>query len=126
MGKSNSDIVQSLQHLNMAKQHFESFIRDFPGTNGARMFKRYVDKVDWIFNDLLTNPQFSREVTNGIMEEVNSDAYAVVALSEKMSLLPPDKREAMEDILDTLLSGAELTIENKNTNENETVQQNLA
>ena len=108
--KSRSDIISSLQHLKMAKDHFESFILDNPGSNGAKLFIGYKKRIDWIFNDLVTNPSFSKEVRNGIFKEMNSDAFAVPAISEKVALLSPEQREIIENVIDKVISGDQLLV----------------
>ncbi|MFD2921990.1 hypothetical protein ACFS6H_19880 [Terrimonas rubra] len=87
--KSQSCIVSSLQHLNRSKDHMQSFISDNPGTKEAGLFKMYKNRIDWIFNDLFTNPNFSEQVRQGIKNEVNSDVWAIDAIVEKIALLKP-------------------------------------
>lgn len=106
-----ADVISFIQHLKMADEHMSSFIRDYKGTTGAILFARYQSKVKWMLNDLLAQPVFTQPVREGIRKEINSDVFAVPAIAEKIALLSPEQRSAVEDLIDTLLSGAELTVE---------------
>lgn len=88
----------------------QSFISDNPGTKGAVLFKMYRNRIDWIFNDLFTNPNFSEQVRQGIKNEVNSDVWAIDAIVEKIALLKPEQRELLEDVIDKVIKGDELIV----------------
>lgn len=111
--RSRSNIVSSLQHLNMAKQHMESFTLDNPGTKGANLFALYVKRINWIFNDLFTNPFLPDVVRAGIKKEVESDCFSVPAITEKIALLSPEQRELLEDVIDNVLAGDMLMVNDK-------------
>lgn len=106
-----ADVVSFIQHIKMADEHLSSFIRDYRGSAGAIIFTRYQSKIKWMLNDLLAQPIFTQPVREGIRNEINSDVFAVPAIAEKIALLSPVQRSAVEDLIDTLLSGAELTVE---------------
>lgn len=88
----------------------QSFISDNPGTKGAGLFKMYKNRIDWIFYDLFTNPHFSEQVRQGIKNEVNSDVWAIDAIVEKIALLKPEQRELLEDVIDKVIKGDELIV----------------
>lgn len=114
--RSNSNIVCGIQNLKMAVEYFEDFQRQHSGSKGANLFKDYCRRVNWILNDLVTHPFLPDVVREGIKQEINSDIFAVPAITEKIALLSPEKREILEQVIETLLSGAELILEDK-TNE---------
>lgn len=109
-----SNIVCGIQHLKLAMEYFEDFGRQHPGTKGAGLFKTYNRKLDWILKDLITHPSLPQDVREGIKREINSDLMTVPAIAEKVALLNPESREAVEELIDTILSGAEVIVENKN------------
>lgn len=77
------------------------------------MFKAYIAKINWIVFDFLSCPHFPEEVRRGIRKEWTYDGFAVPAISDKVALLSPDQREAVEGVIDLLLSGEKLEIEVK-------------
>ena len=116
--KGRSNIVAGIHHLKMAFDHFEDFGREHPGTKGSRLFEGYNNRLKWIMNDLATHPLLPEDVRNGVKEEVNSDVFAIPAIAEKISLLSPANRESLEEALDLLLSGEEITISTLQENQN--------
>lgn len=111
--KGESDIVSGLQALKRAHDHWNSFVREKPGSLAERMFTMYLRKISWIVYDLLTCPHFPDAVRNGIRKEWTSDGFAVPAIADKIALLAPDQRDAVENVIDLLLSGEKLEIEVK-------------
>jgi len=111
--KGESDIVSGLQSLKRASDHWNSFVREKPGSLAERMFKMYLGKINWIVQDFLSCPHFPDIVRNGIRKEWNSDAFTTPAISDKVALLSPDQRDAVENVIDLLLSGEKLEIEVK-------------
>lgn len=109
--KSRSNIISAIQHLKMADEHFQSFIRDNPGTKGKDLFKRYSEKVNWILKDLYCHPALPVEVRQGIKREIESDVFAVPAINEKIALLSPSQREAVEQLIETILKGETINVE---------------
>jgi len=108
----NSNIVCGIHHLKLAMEYFEDFQRQHPATKGATLFKVYCGKINWMLNDLITHPALPEVVREGIKKEINSDLLAIPAIAEKIALLKPESREAVEDLIETILGGAELIIEN--------------
>lgn len=107
---NGANIINAIQNLKMAQEQFEDFCRQYPNSQGSRLFKKYIDKVAWIFSDLITNPFITEEVRIGIKTEIASDVFAVPAIIEKVALLTPDQRDLIESTLDALLSGEEVKI----------------
>jgi hypothetical protein len=59
---------------------------------------------------LITNPNFTEEVREGIRKEWNSDTFVLPAISEKLGLLNPDQRSVVEDLIDLILKGDNIQI----------------
>jgi len=70
----------------------------------------YIDKIEWIYRDFISNPILPQDVTSGIKEEWNSDVFCVPAITDKVSVLRPDQREMIEEIIDGLIAGEEIKI----------------
>jgi hypothetical protein len=95
----------------MSKDFFQDCIRQHPGTKGANLFSIYTNRIEWIFKDVITTPALPAVVVQGIKKEWASDAFTVPALHEKIAVLTPEQREAIENIIDKVLAGEILTVE---------------
>lgn len=107
---NGANIISAIQNLKMAQEQLEDFCRQFPNSQGERIFRNYSKKIDWIFNDIITHPFITTEVRTGIKNEIKSDVFAVPAIVEKVALLTPDQREIIESTLDAMISGEEVKI----------------
>ena len=109
--KGQIALVNALIHLKVAVEYFTSFINDNPGTRGANLFRQYNHKINWILYDLITNPALPKEARDGIKKDVESDVLVIPALVEKIALLTPENRLALEDLVDAMLKGETITVE---------------
>jgi Fe-S cluster biosynthesis and repair protein YggX len=105
-----SNIVSAIHHLRMAEEHYEDFIREFPGSMGTRLFQSYITKIKWIYNDIISHPYITQEVRDGIKKEISSDIFAIPAINDKVALLNPEQREMIEDTIDAMLAGENVKI----------------
>lgn len=112
-----STIIQGIHYLKIALECFEDFKRQYPKGVGVKMVNNYSSKINWILNDLLTCNQLPEKIRTDIRNEINSDVLAIPEIMDKISMLKPIAREAVEDLLDSLLSGAELTVETHKNNQ---------
>lgn len=106
-----SNVVSTIQHLKLAYEYMEDFERQNPNTLGQRLFKRYRNNVERMVMDFYTNPSFTEEIREGVKKEWNSDVFALPAIMDKVSLLNPEQREALEFVIDQLLKGEQLIVE---------------
>jgi hypothetical protein len=111
-----STIIQGIHYLKIALECFEDFKRQYPKGVGVKMVNNYSSKINWILNDLLTCNTLPERIRTDIRNEINSDVLAIPEIMGKISMLKPIAREAVEDLLDSLLSGAELTVETHKDN----------
>lgn len=102
---TGSNIVSAIQHLKIAQEYLEDFMREHQGSKGAKLFGNYKHKIDWILTDMITHPFLPEAVREGIKWEVNSDVLALPAINEKIALLNPSQREAIETAIDQILEG---------------------
>lgn len=121
-----SNIVQSIQHLKLANEFMQDFIRSAPNTRGAVVFSDYSRRVKWIFKDIITYPHFDDEVRKGIKYEIESDAFSVPAITERVALLNPDQRQMLEDMIEDILAGktVEVSIKDHIVEDNEMINKN--
>jgi hypothetical protein len=106
-----SSIVSSMQNIIVAREFCNDFIRSHPESAGAKVFKLYAKKLQWILDDFYTFPYFPQEIRDGIKNEIKSDPFTIPAINEKLALVTPEHREMLEQIIDAILQGEKFTIE---------------
>jgi len=108
-----SSIVQAIQHVKIADEFMNDFIRSAPTTRGAIIFGQYSRKLRWILSDIITYPHFDDEVRKGIKVEIESDAFSVGAIKDLIPLLNPEQREMIEDLIEDILKGKTIEVQIK-------------
>ena len=68
-------------------------------------------RAEWIVKDLITLPVLPQTVRDGIKAEWQSDVFTVDAISEKTALLNPEQRENIETLIDYMLKGETIKVE---------------
>lgn len=109
--KGQIALANSLIHLKVGVEYFTSFINDNPGTKGAKLFKVYNNKLNWILYDMVTNPVLPQEVRESIKKDVESDVLVIPALVEKIALLTPENRLSLEELVECMVNGEKLVVE---------------
>ena len=111
--QKGSNILLIIHHLKMASDFMQDFQREYPGTNGAKLFKNYDGKIQWMFKDLISNEAFTSDsvIVTGIKDELAADPFTVPAIMEQFYQLPPDDRGIIETIIDHVLSGEVINVE---------------
>ena len=109
-----SSVVQGIQHLKQADEYINDFIRQAPNTRGSVIFSMYSRKIRWILTDILTFPFFTDEIRKGIKAEIESDAFAVEAIHDKIPLLNPEQRAMLEELVEEMVAGKTIEIKIKN------------
>jgi hypothetical protein len=110
---TGANIISAIHSLKIAQEHFADFRREYPTSAGAKLFKVYEDKIDWIFRDFLSHPHLDDRIREGIKAEINSDVFSVPAISEKVTLLDPEQRDMIEKIIDAVLADEHFQVINK-------------
>ena len=105
-----SNIISAIHHLRMAKEHLQDLQREMPNSFGEKIGKKYEAKVDWIYTDFISCHLFPDAVRDGCRKEWESDVFAVPAINEKVALLTPEKRDLIENIIDAMLKGEDVTV----------------
>lgn len=109
---SNANIINGIIELKKAKDLFEDAIRSMgKESKGAKLLKNYISKIEWIYTDMVTFPKFTDVVINGIRKEWASDSFTVDAITEKVAMLSPQQRDAIEKVIDKVLDGEMLEVE---------------
>jgi hypothetical protein len=108
-----SSVVQAIQHVKIADEFMNDFIRTAPTTRGAVIFGQYSRKLRWILRDIITFPYFPDEVRAGIKAEIESDCFAVEAIHNMIPLLNPEQRAMLEELVEEMLAGKTIEIKIK-------------
>ena len=108
--KGQANLVSGVHNLKQAFEQFGSFIREYPGSVGARMLKGYNKKLEWIVTDLKTLPALPHDVADDVTKEWESDVFVVPAIQEKVSLLSPEQREMIEEAIDKMIDGKKIKL----------------
>lgn len=109
---SDNEILKALHDLWRAKLHLKLFVLSENVTNPKVkvQFKGYINKIEYIVNDIKLHPQCSEEIRQAINEEWNSDILTIDSIQEKVLKLTPQERDSIETILDCILSGETINI----------------
>ena len=99
----SSSVITSIHHLRVAREYIDDFIRSAPNTRGSLIFTGYKNKIDWILKDIITYPHFSPGIREAIKIEIMSDAMQYPAIMDRISLLTPEKRDELENIVEELI-----------------------
>lgn len=105
-------ILEYIHHIKRAKLNLEVFIleRTLNNPTSKRKFEIYVQRLQWLITDLKTEPNISKDVSDAIDLEFNSDVFTLDEITRKALLLTPDERETVETLLDQVLAGEELNV----------------
>ncbi len=113
-----TDFIQAIHHLKIAKEFFHDIQRACgEGAKGYRLAKQYESRIEWIYRDLLSNPNFNEDFRDGLKEEWASDSFIFPALMEKIAALTPENREVVEDLIILILKGESINVVIGNTDE---------
>lgn len=108
---AGTNFIQAIHHLKISKEFFQDIQRACAGRKGAAIAKVYEAKIEWIFKDLLSNPNFDDAFREGLKAEWSSDAFVPLAIMEKVAQLTPENREKIEILVDAILNGEPMQVE---------------
>lgn len=111
--KGQIALANGLMHLRIAQMNFQSFALDHPDTKGAKLFNGYNNRINWILNDMVTNPMLPQSVRDGIKNDIQSDVLVLPSIAEKVTLLTEENRLAIETLIDSMIAGEIITVETK-------------
>lgn len=115
MRDRQKSLANAIIHLKTADMYMADFYNSCDQqSHGRRVSSVYRQKIEWILNDLKTNTRLPDFVREWIKSEIEGDVLVIPALIEKISLLKEEGRQALEELVDCLLSGQELKIETIN------------
>ncbi len=63
-----------------------------------------------MYNDLLSNPNFSEKIIEEIKGEWESDVFAIAEINDKLCLLDPVQLENIGKVIDMIIEGETIDI----------------
>ena len=108
--KRGANIINAIQNLKMAQEQFDDFCRQYPNSQGSKIFGSYSKKISCVFSDIISHPFLTEEIRDGMKKEIASDVFAVPAIVEMVALLTPKQRDLIEDTLEAMIAGEEVKI----------------
>jgi hypothetical protein len=101
---------KAFYHLELALRYCEDVAREAPGTLAAKKAAIYSKRLTWMKMDFASDPAMPSAVTSAFMKEMKGDVFFPAAIAEKVLQLPEEARDALENIVDTLLKGEEIQV----------------
>jgi len=102
--KGQDLIVSAFQDLRRAAIKFGVAANELSSSNAKRIFNKYSDRCIWIVNDFVTNPIWPDYLRNAMRRDFSSDELATESIFAKLDLLPPEKRDELEELVDKWIS----------------------
>jgi len=110
---AGTNFIQAIHHLKVSKEFFQDIQRACAGAKGATIAKKYEERIEWIYKDLLTNPNFDEAFRQGLKDEWEADSFVVLAIMEDIAQLTPENREKIEILVKAILNGEPMQVELK-------------
>ena len=111
-----NNFVGAIHYMKISIEFMNDFIRQYPGSKGAKLMTQYVNRLNWILTDIKTSIDFPQIVRDGLKREIESDVLLFPEIINKIHLLEPAKREFIETIVDKLLNDETIEIEIRDDN----------
>ena len=109
--KETFDIAKALIHVTNAKAYFDAIALDNE-YRVKKIFKTYVDRLNWIEADILTRlKDSSKEFYKEAISQGDTLFYSDIA--EKMLQLNEQGKATIDTMVDALLSGEVIEVEHK-------------
>jgi flagellin-specific chaperone FliS len=99
-------VAKALHHISIAQQYFED-VRLGSSLDVKMIFNQYIQKCQWIISNL--KDRLSAENREILAKELE-DSLSVDAIADKVILLDNKKRAFVEDLIDSIIRGEEVTI----------------
>lgn len=109
--KETFDIAKALIHVTIAKAYFDAIALDNQYWV-KKIFKTYVDRLNWIESDILTRlKDSSKEFYKEAISQGDTLFYCDIA--EKMLQLNEEGKQTIDTMVDAILSGEVIEVEHK-------------
>ena len=94
-----------LHHVKIARDYVIDLKDNCPGPNAKQLFQNYLNKLDFIFNDVYV--RCSREIQQSIKQDTN-DSLALDSIMDLLNLLNPEQRLIIEGLAKALSKGEKI------------------
>ncbi len=102
------DLAKALYHISIGKKYFEMIMVD-KSYNAKMIFQQYVNKCDWIERNIYDR---LKDETRAMYKEsiIKGDTVFFDSCSEKLLLISESQKQAIEQILDSIIKGETIEI----------------
>lgn len=112
--KAASNVLKFYYHLKLAIFYAKDFLLEHPTTVFAKLFKNYIDKINWIHTNTITSIELNKnvpDIINVLKEKWNSEVFSEMAVIDKITLLNDDQMNQLEVVVDEILKGENIIVE---------------
>lgn len=107
-------ILKFLHYIRFARDIAVSFRLDYPDSIFSPSLKKGIDKIDWVFREFVTDHRIATlfpTVIDMLKEKWESDQSAELAVTEQIALLNEEQLNTLDELLETIISGKNFTIQ---------------
>jgi len=102
--KGQDLIISAFQDLRRAAIKFGVASNELKTPTAKNLFNSYSKKCLWVVTDFLTKPIWPEKLRELIRRDFASDELTTESIVAKLDLLPPEKREELEELVDKWIS----------------------
>ena len=105
-----NDLAYAVQAASKVKLHLNSFVKDYGRTPLGRAAKEWAKRAEWIEFSMLTCSVWDKETRDAVREELTTDPYTTDAIIEHISIMTPEQRQQLEQVVNAIRSGETLNV----------------
>ena len=102
--KGTDLIVSGFQDLRRAAIKFGVAAIELNTSKSKYIFNMYQQRCLWIVNDFVTNPIWPNVLRDTMRRDFASDELTTESITAKLDLLPPERREELDVLVDKWIS----------------------
>jgi hypothetical protein len=99
-------LAKGIHHINIAKQYFED-VKFSASTTAKNIFNSYIQKCDWMLNDIKGRLDDSGRKT--FIQELE-DSLTFDAINEGLIHLSVEQRAVIENLVNAMIKGEEIKV----------------
>ena len=104
--KDTYSLAKGIHHINIAKQYFEDVKMGCTGEM-KNTFNSYINKCEWILSNMFDKLDLEKRK---IYKQELSDSLGIDAINDQLMMLEIDQRVKVEELLEAIINGKEVTI----------------
>ena len=101
------NMIAAIQQIKIAQYNIEEVARTNSGLPMGKNFKVYLDKIEYIFKDILSATFFSSESSGFLRKEIEGDILVLPSFDTKYNILNEEDRAKVENLIDRCINNKE-------------------